>query len=189
MDHITTREFLDWAVERNVVPDARYSHSERDYYNLRFATEQSEAVKISQVWEIPYQTDENQQDEVRLYYVSAALQAMDSWQTVGVLKKERGWPRAEIDPWEAVVLAPLGIPDSYDGALRFDRSEFAALYSIALTLSVFGWNVAFDLFIVPDHGEQMLQFNHDHGVIGIFASEAARDRFTARMRAREISPA
>ena len=152
MDLITTQEFLYWAAERGVVPNARYSHPERDYYNLRFDSGSDDAPALYEVWQIPHETEDHQQDAVALYYVSSALTALSPWQTVGLLKKERGWPRFGLDPWEAATLAPLGIPDSYDGAVSLNRTEFATLYSISLAFSVYGWCVAQDLFVVPDHG-------------------------------------
>lgn len=182
MRQATTNEFLDWARERGVVPNFSYSHPDRDYYNLHIES----AANLFRYWLIPYETDNNSNDEVRLHYVCAALIALGEWQTCGLLKRERGWNFETQEPWTAGVLNSLGVPSDYDGALFFDRSDFAALFGVALTLSAFGWCVSYDVFVVPDHGRQIIRFDHDLGIVGYFANEQACEAYTERLAAKEI---
>ena len=55
-----------------------------------------------------------------------------------------------------VMLRGAGIPDGWRGAVRFERDEENVLLAVLFAYLAFGWCVDDDLFLVPDHGRQLL---------------------------------
>jgi len=59
-----------------------------------------------------------------------------------------------------VVLRGIGIPDGWRGGIRFQRDEESALLGLLFIYQAFGCCVADDLFLIPDHGRQLIQTDH-----------------------------
>jgi len=79
------------------------------------------------------------------------------------------WETEEDEIGEQVyhqILHGLEIRPLHQSAPRFDRSELASLTTLLLISLAFGICVADDLFVVPDHGNNIIQTSH-HDVLHV----------------------
>ena len=60
-----------------------------------------------------------------------------------------------------IVTQWLGIPEGYQGSVRFDEEDRAKLVALIMVQNLFGWNVEHDYYFVPDHGQQFLWLDHE----------------------------
>jgi hypothetical protein len=83
---------------------------------------------------------------------------------------------ASQEPGEAVagvLLNGAGVPNEYAGAACFQAGEVGRVIALLYASLAFGWSVADDLFVIPDHGRQFLQTDH-HGVVHVCFAVAGR---------------
>jgi hypothetical protein len=79
------------------------------------------------------------------------------------------------------ILEGIGVQFGVDRAIQFHAGDHQLL-TLAFAQAVFGSGVTDDLFIVPDHGSQMLQVDH-HDVVHVdFADPARVPSFVEHMR-------
>lgn len=79
------------------------------------------------------------------------------------------------------VLAALGVPRDFYGALAFEFVEWRDLYLVISTFIVWGWSVGEDLYIIPTTGSCMLMTSHHGELFGLFPAEDALAKFEAEM--------
>jgi len=75
------------------------------------------------------------------------------------------------------VVATLGVPLDFAGALGFDGPEWRDLYLLISTFFVWGWSVGEDLYIIPKNGSCLLMTSHHGELRANFPNEATRSRF------------
>ena len=79
------------------------------------------------------------------------------------------------------VLAAIGVPREFAGALSFDSTEWRDLYLVISTFGVWGWSVGEDLYIIPRNGSCMLMTSHHGELVAMAPTEEALVRFEAEM--------
>ena len=113
----------------------------------------------------------------------------------GLAAREEGWycyPYGGVwdfatpgGPWNGeaieVVTRGLGIPASYEGAVRLQWSEMPGVMALAVNSLVFGWSVGEDLYFVPSNGAVIFKTSHHSEIIGHFPSVDARCALLERL--------
>jgi hypothetical protein len=178
MKTLTESAFLAWADSAGLGFDPRYPHSAV----LKFQADSGQG----RFWEVP------PEPECRPYFVLAFLELLGGWQHCHVWRHLGRWPDAAEpsrinDVVELNILKGLGLPLGTADVVTFDRSELDALVTLMFVTTIFGWSVAEDLYIVPDHARYVLQTDH-HNVIHVaFRNPADVDEWVKRMDERGYS--
>ena len=157
-------QFLAWAGKAGFQIDARYPHSAV----LTF----SPASEHDRFWEVPVPP------ERRPYFIASLIECMGDWQACYVWRHLGNWP-ASADPArmndivELRILQGLGLPLGTDDVVEFSRPEYDRLVTLLFSTTIFGFTTGDDLYVVPDHGQHLLQTDH-HGVIHVsFRAESS----------------
>jgi hypothetical protein len=50
--------------------------------------------------------------------------------------------------------------------VEFDRTELTPLVTLLFSTTIFGWSVAEDLYVIPDHARFIVKTDH-HGVVHV----------------------
>jgi hypothetical protein len=165
----STDEFLQRAAGLGIELDTRFEPPQ----TLTYVTSQS----ASRFWPTPVDLDE------LLVFLTGALEALDPWTSCWVYKRAAGWFSAEDEDQRGKVLQSIGIPAGSADVLSIDAGERASLLLALLTQVGFGWKVTDDVFVVPEHGRQLLWIDHAEAVFVLFRDAAAVESFVAAMAA------
>jgi hypothetical protein len=158
----TVDAFRSWAsgvgidAEDQKISEGRYACS------LSFRSGAAEG----RYWITPWETKQ------LLVFITTLLDAVSPWEFCWTLKREGVWSDDGDGDGMEVVLRSLGIPPSFDGAMRYDRSERGALTLLMVTQIAFGWCGYYDIYVVPSHGRQMVLTDDDGITDALFADEA-----------------
>ena len=160
MTAMPTDEFLAWSAQQGI---------ERSGDCLAYRT------RFERFWSTDLRAGETP------FFASHVLDGLDPWSLCYVWPRGGIWPDR---PWEdrpadqvrRLLLQSIGIPKGFGGALAFTPEERAAVLGIMSAEIMFGGNVDDDLFLVPDHGRQLLYLEH-HDLIHVSFSE--KDRMMA----------
>ena len=142
--------FLNWARDNGIGCDPRfqppqtlvYLHGENESGHFRYPDSPTS---------IPWFTEE-------------ILTAIGPWKECWAYRRSDDWRCPDADEpygrvWTAVVRS-LGIAEGDSFVVGFARSEMDSLITLAFATICFGWCVYDDLFIVPDHAQHILYFDH-----------------------------
>jgi len=172
MDMLSADQFLCWAKSVRIVLDPIYSPPKCLVFEV--------ASIESRWWNMP-------SDEAELHkFFSHLLTNVETWSTCYLWRRGGTWPnlnpphnRLE-DIRSGVGIGPT-IPDGFSGAVRYPVNELGQLVGRITTHALSGWCVQDDLFVVPDHGQFIVQTDH-HGVAHVSCAEpASMDRLIQRM--------
>lgn len=177
MKTMTEKQFLKWAAEKGLGPDPKYPNS---------AVLDFQGPSESRFWKVPEGAAQ------RPYFLSTLIDLMGEWQTCYVWRHLGRWPDpANVSPHritdavELNILRGVGVPLGTAAVIAFDRSERAALVTLLFSTTIFGWSVADDLYVVPDHARQLLQTDH-HDVIHVsFAADDDLRHWVSKMAEEE----
>jgi hypothetical protein len=136
--------------------------------------------KISRFWETPKEASEIP------YFVKTILDALDVWDSAYVWKHFGSWVFGARGKYlnedvQAVIYRAMGIGDRDGDILQFNKGDLTELVTLIFNQLVFGWNVEDDLYIVPDHGKQIVQTDHHKVVHVSFSDEATMKKFADKM--------
>ncbi len=150
METFPTEDFFKWAGERSLGLDPRYSPPQ----TLEYLPDYSPAIR----WAYPEFAGSIP------WFVEQFLHSIDPWDTCWVYRRSDAWNCGSHDDvsarvWTQIVRG-IGIPDGHSFVVRFSKSESEALITLAFATICFGWSVYDDLFVIPDHAEQVLYFDH-----------------------------
>jgi hypothetical protein len=81
-----------------------------------------------------------------------------------------------------IIHRTLGIPNGWAGAAGFGADELDRLLAVAFVHMALGWHVSDDLFLVPDHGQQLLQIDHHRAMHVEFKVAEQMEEFIRHMR-------
>jgi hypothetical protein len=170
MKEIAESEFLTWAKGEGMVlhpdyPDSRSLTFWPDPGNDRFWTLPNTAAEYPDL-------------------VETMLRLTGPWQRCFLWCHLGSWIESTNDPCpnsrlQETIFCVLGLTPKSARVLEFSSQETNVLAAILFTKLVFGWCVADDLFIVPDHGRIILQTDH-HNVV--HASFTAADQMHGFIR-------
>jgi hypothetical protein len=171
VDAVDSHDFLRWAASAGIGTDPRYPESgclsllpPRDH--ARF-------------WVVP------RDPATWPRFSDCILDGLDPWEGVFLWPRSGTWPAAGEggslnERIREVILRGAGVPAGWAGALRFLDWEADAVVAVAFACLAFGWD---DLFLIPDHGRQLIQTDH-HGVVHVACgSEPRVAEFVARTAA------
>jgi hypothetical protein len=164
MDLKSNEDFLAWTTTRGIALDARYGPPQCLVYLREDAPRR--------FWECP----KGRRELTR--FVQHVLAGLDPWEICCLWPRGGRWrdPRparnrtAEI---RSRVTYGLPVPDRFEGAVEFVPHEVEQLGAWVLRMIREGCCVRDDLFIVPDHGRQLINTDH-HGVVHVACQETAR---------------
>src|SRR5678815_1860245 len=79
-----------------------------------------------------------------------------------VWKHLGSWPQSAAperinDVVQLRILDGLGLPLGTNAVVEFSRAEHDRLVTLLFSTTIFGWSVGDDLYVVPDHGQHLLQ--------------------------------
>jgi hypothetical protein len=116
---------------------------------------------------------------------------MGNWQMCYVWRHLGRWPdpntvdvRRVNDVVECRILQGLGVPLGTADVVIVERSELPTLTTLLFSTTVFGWSVGEDLYVVPDHGRQVLQTDHHEVVHVSFRDAREIDHWVSEMAQR-----
>jgi len=172
MERIAEKTFIEMIRQVGIIADSRYP----DAAELGFGKES----EISRFWEIP--------EEARRipYFVETILSALDSWKSMYVWRHMGSWftsikGERLNDHIQAVIYQGIGITENNADILKFTRNELAELVTLTFNQLVFGWHVGDDLYMIPDHGRQMIKNDH-HDVVHVsFRDQSTMENFINSM--------
>lgn len=175
MKRIEEKKFMKMIKQIGVTVDSRYPKSAE----LAFEEESG----ISRFRKIP-------EEPRRIpYFVDTILAALDPWESMYVWKHMGSWFRSIKgeklnDDVQAVIYQGIGITENNADILKFTRNELAELVTLTFNQLVFGWHVGDDLYIIPDHGRQIIKTDH-HDVVHVsFRGQSTMERFINAMAAK-----
>jgi hypothetical protein len=154
-------QFLKWAEEHGVLLDKRYPRSAELTFNR--------GPDLDRFWLIP------PKPEARPHFLERLLHLMGKWQSCYAWRHMGRWPekpgrRCAKDRVEFQILKGIGMPLGTDDVVEFKRSERDQLTSLLFSSTVFGWSVAEDLYLVPNHAQHIIETSH-HGVVYVYFRE------------------
>lgn len=172
MNRIAEKKFIELMKYKGIMVDSRYP----DSAELCFENDS----EISRFWVVPKEAKKI------LYFVSIILTAIDSWGSIFVWKHLGSWTlkiKGERlnDDIQALIYRGIGISDNNADILEFRNSELPELATLIFNQLAFGWHVGDDLYIIPDHGKQMIKTDH-HDVVHVsFRDEPSMTKFVEKM--------
>jgi hypothetical protein len=100
-------------------------------------------------------------------YLARFLHGLDTWMTIVLWPRNGHWPTPEqSEPRDfgeivrCVILRGAGLPSGWAGAIRFSKEEEPIVLAALFSFLVFGWCENDDVYVIPDHGRQMLLVSH-----------------------------
>jgi hypothetical protein len=175
MEGIEEKTFIEVIRQLGITVDTRYP----DTAELGFG----KGSEISRFWEIP-------KEARRIpYFVETILSALDAWESMYVWKHMGSWftsikGERLNDDVQAVIYQGIGIKENNANILKFTRNELTELVTLTFNQLVFGWHVGDDLYIIPDHGRQMIKTDH-HDVVHVSVSDkSTMEKFINTMAAK-----
>jgi hypothetical protein len=176
MRTVSEHDFLSWAKGKGLVLDPQYP----DAAVLDFSTGSD-----ARFWTVP------PEPERRPYLIASLLELLGDWQTCYAWRHLGSWPLPDVvdsrrinDVVELQILRGLGLPLGTADIVAFEHSDLDTLTTLLFSTTIFGWSVGEDLYIVPDHAQQILQTDH-HGVIHVsFRDTAAIGSWVSEMAQR-----
>jgi hypothetical protein len=171
MELASSDAFLKWAKQHGVGLHPKYPEL------LAFVPEKGD----SRFWPTPFGAQE------LLAFMLILLDALDPWQSCWVYKRTGAWTFAAAEGADAhdqaqdIVTRWLGIPQGYQGSVRFDEEDRARLVTLLVVQELFGWNVEHDFYFVPDHGQQFMWLDHEDALWVFFADTGRVEPFVQRM--------
>jgi hypothetical protein len=156
MKRHTEEHFLRWANRNGLALDPRYKRSAV----LSF----DPPVDQARFWEVPPEPAR------RPYFIASLLDLADAdsyycWRHLGSWPRRAGLERLN-DRIEHQILSGICLAIGSSDIVEFCRSEMDRLITLLFSTTIFGWSVAEDLYVVPDHVRQILQTDH-HEVIHV----------------------
>ena len=132
------------------------------------------------------------QPERRSPFLAHMLSLMGDWKTCSVWRHMGSWPakaepRRMNDCVEFQILSGLGLPMGTADVIEFDRAEIVGLVTLLFSTTVFGWSVGEDLYVVPDHGQYIIQTDHHDAVHVSFRDEQRLQRFIDGMKEKKFN--
>lgn len=115
------------------------------------------------------------------YLASSLLMGLDPWEQIVVWPRAGHWLLPPKNMGGGVIIRGGPVPEGWGGGLRFSRGELHAVVAVMFVHLSIGWNADHDLFLVPDHGQQYLEVNHDDAIYVNFRSEARAGAFGQHM--------
>lgn len=162
MTPVATSDFLLWARTCGIAPDDRYDEPRclvylpyRDY---------------DRFWVVP------KSPEAIPYFAEQLLAGLGDWATCYLWLREGQWPSARHsnssnDVVRDLIFRAAQVPDGFEGALQFSKSEQGKILGIISAVLMYGWSAGEDLFVIPNHGKVFLQTDH-HGVVHVNCADA-----------------
>jgi hypothetical protein len=174
MDAVSTSDFLRWTASVGIGIDPRYPKS-----GCLSLLPPGDHARF---WVVPGEPI------AWPHFADSILSGFDGWSGLLLWPRSGTWPAtgepASLnDRVRGTVLRGAGVPAGWNGALRFRDREADAVVAILFAYLAFGFCTADDLFLIPDHGRQLVQTDH-HGVIHVqCGSEPRILEFVAHMAA------
>jgi len=122
------------------------------------------------------------------HFVDCLLEGCKPWSSCFLWPRFGTWPATTAltglsDSILNVILRGVGIPEAWPGAIRFAPPDRPAVLAVVFFYLVFGGCVQDDLYLIPDHGRQILLTSH-HDVVHVkFAEESRIESFVKHMSA------
>lgn len=171
MESIKREDFLAFAKEIGY----QVSVLEHNFYSLSLTTDKA----LERSWTI----SEKGFDVGGLFFLSKVLENVDSWEKCYLFKKVPSWkPFGSKDASEDVwvhLLRKMGIPDEFEGALGYERSELVDTLSLLCVHTFFIWSGADEYYVIFDHAKQLLYVDEDLDMHVEFVDKKRLDQFVA----------
>ena len=141
------KQFLEWAAAHRIQLDERYP----DSAVLAFTPD----PHLDRFWKTPRQAED------RPRFLLLMLELMTDWKSCFVW---RHLGRCPTQPFpyrmngriEFEILRGIGLPMGSADIVEFERAETDRFVTCLFTATVFGGSVSADLYIVPDHAQQII---------------------------------
>jgi hypothetical protein len=172
MNKIDKNKFLEMIKQKGIIIDPKYLQTA----DLTF----DDDSELSRFWEIP--------EEARRipYFVDTLLTLLEPWESIYVWKHMGSWNVAVKgerlnDDVQAILYRGAGLTENNADILIFKNTELAELAVIIFNQLVFGWHVGDDIYIIPEHGRQMIKTDHHDAVHVSFRDFASMKKYVEAM--------
>jgi hypothetical protein len=175
MTLISEAELKDWLSQHNLSWDDEHGY-------IKF----SGGVDENRFWKLP--------EPARriVYFLTVILDSIDPWEELVICKQgASGWYSADdttgvLDAVHDQIIASTNLPRNFKGAIRAGHTDYTSILTLVFDQLLFGWCVWDDVYLIPDHTNQIIQTSH-HDVVHVeFRDPSEIDSFVAAMAAGEF---
>lgn len=172
MKQIKEKKFLEIIKKQGIIIDPKYPKSA----SLCFEKD----INIWRFWVIPSEGGRIP------FFVDTILEALDKWERIFVWRHLGSWVQTIkgeriTEDIQAVIYRGVGISEDNVDVLEFTIRELPELVTLVFNQLIFGWNVGDDLYIIPNHGKQIIKTDH-HDVVHVsFRDKAGMDEYIKRL--------
>jgi hypothetical protein len=155
MEVLSNEDYLNWAASVGIGFDSRFPGAQvLGFHPARY---------FARFWTLP------DDPGAWPHFASCLLRGLDEWGAVYLWPRSGQWPRTEKDSSRNervrdVILRGAGIPTGLSGAIRFSRNEEDTILALIFASFAFGCYIGDDVYVIPEHGRQLLRTDH-HGVV------------------------
>ena len=172
---LSEADLLAWAEDRAMGLDQRH----RDLAILTFRPDPGH----DRFWSVPPAPGR------RPYFIASMLDLTGEWGACFVWKALGSWPASANpqrinDVIQLRILRGLGLPLGTADVAEFARSEIDSLVTLLFSMTIFGWSVGDDTYVIPDNGRYILKTDHHDAIHVSFRESADLDRFVEWMAGR-----
>jgi hypothetical protein len=125
------------------------------------------------------------------YFIKTILNLIDKWDAICIWKANGSWTTKVTgerinNDIQSIIYRGVGISNDSSDIIQFSRNEITEVVAIAFNQLLFGWSVADDIFLIPNHGNQTVKTDH-HGVVHVgFKDESSLNSFIDEMAKKDI---
>lgn len=169
MKYINKEDFLNWIKKKNI-----HIRVESGVYSLSLSNNKS----LRRFW---VTSNFRYAGALTIFFIKA-LKNVDVWKKCYAFKKDGRWraigPSEEV--W-AILLQKLGIPENFEGAVEYKKSELLELASLLFVQTSFAWCGGDEFFVIFDNAQQIIFIDEDHNLCIEFASQDSLNKFVSHI--------
>lgn len=120
------------------------------------------------------------------FFIESILDTIDDWTSVFIWKNMGSWNTKIAkerlnDDIQSIIYRGIGIQDGSCDIYEIKYNEIVEVVALIFNQLIFGWCVSDDLYIIPNHGKQIIKTSHHDVVHVYFKNQSKMDSFIATM--------
>lgn len=144
---VSKEDFIKWAETHKITTNVQegLSFSEKSH---------------SRYWVIP------EKASAMPFFFSKILEGLDPWDNCYLWKDEGEWCLGLSErslPYHRIlanIMERMGIPEGFKGVIRYSKEELYDILTVLCSQTAYGWTVTDNIFVIPDHGRQIVRTDH-----------------------------
>jgi hypothetical protein len=175
MTHLSEKEFLEWLKARELTWDSQYGY-------INFESDKTDG----RFWTLP------ERGARLVYFLAVILDSLDSWNYLMMCKQGiTGWHTSDestgiIESVHDQIVNSIPVSKDFRGVLRVEKLDEVATVTLLFNQLMFGWCMWDDVYVIPDHGRQIVKTSHhdvvhvsfkEPGMVADFVEKLAKEKF------------